>query len=85
MIRVFCDMESIRAMQSDGVPFQEIAAYFKQHFRYHEYKVSLYQKSLRQISEKRLRQAIDTCVAADISLKRSPQGYTAIEKLICSI
>jgi len=85
MIRVFCDMESIRAMQSDGVPFQEIVAYFKKNFRYHEYKVGLYQKSLRQISEKRLRRAIKFCVDADTSLKRSPQGYTAIEKLICSI
>ena len=85
MIRVFCDMESIRAMQADGVPFQEIAAYFKQHFRYHEYKVGLYQKSLRQTSEKRLRHAIDACVSADIALKRSPHGYASIEKLICSM
>lgn len=85
MIRVFCDMESIRAMQADGVPFQEIAAYFKQAFRYHEYKVGLYQKSLRQTSEKRLRHAIDACVSADAALKRSPQGYASIEKLICSI
>ncbi len=85
VIRVFCDMESIRAMQADGVPFQEIAAYFKQNFRYHEYKVGLYQKSLRQTSEKRLRRAIEACVAADTALKRSPQGYTALEKLICAI
>ena len=85
MTRVFCDMESLRAMQADGVPFQEIAAYFKKHFKYHEYKVGLYQKSLRQTSERRLRRAIDACAAADQSLKRSPQGYTAIEKLICSM
>jgi DNA polymerase III delta subunit len=85
MIRVFCDMESIRAMQADGVPFGEITAYFKQHFKYHEYKVGLYQKSLRQTSEKRLRHAIDACVSADLALKSSPLGYAPIEKLICSM
>ncbi|MBO5295538.1 MAG: hypothetical protein J6B71_09900, partial [Clostridia bacterium] len=51
----------------------------------HEFKVSLYQKSLRNTSEKRLRRALDACTDADNSLKRSPKGYTALEKLICTL
>ena len=86
VVRVFCDMESIRAMEADGCPFQEIAAHFKQHFKYHEYKVGLYQKSLRQISEKRLHRAVEACIAADTAMKNSfSNGYLALEKLICSI
>ena len=84
--RVFCDMESIRAMEADGCSFQEIAAHFKQYFKYHEYRVGLYQKSLRQISEKRLRRAIEACVATDAAMKNSfSSGYLPLEKLICSI
>ena len=81
VIRVFCEMENIRSMLADGVSTQEIASLMK----LHEFKIGLYQKSLRRIPEQRLRNAIEACVDADISLKRSPQGYTALEKLICSI
>ncbi len=81
VIRVFCDMESIYAMQADGATAQEIASALK----LHEYRVGLYQKSLRQAQQGRLRHALDACIAADAALKLSPQGYTALEKLICSI
>ena len=84
--RVFCDMESIRAMEADGCSFGEIAEHFKRHFKYHEYKIGLYQKSLRQISEKRPRRAIEFCVDADTTIKNSwTSGYLALERLICSI
>jgi DNA polymerase III delta subunit len=87
VVRIFCDMETIRAMEADGCSFGEIAAHFKQHFKYHEYKVSLYQKCLRQIPEKRLRRAIQSCVEADFAMKNSwsSSNYTALERLICSI
>lgn len=81
VIRVFCDMEGVRAMTADGASPQEIASSLK----LHEFRVGLYQKSLRQASETRLQRAIAACIAADTSLKLSPQGYTALEKLICSI
>ena len=81
VIRVFCEMESVQAMLSDGATPNEIASVLK----LHEFKVGLYQKNLRGVSEKRLHRAIDSCVAADASLKLSPQGYTVLEKLICSI
>ena len=81
VIRVFCEMEGVRSMLADGASPKEIGTALK----LHEFKVGLYQKSLRQTSEKRLRRAIDSCVAADATLKLSPQGYTALERLICSI
>ncbi len=81
VIRVFCDMESVRAMLADGASTQEIAAKLK----LHEFRVGLYAKSLRSSPDDRLKRAIRACVAADASLKLSPQGYTALEKLICSI
>ena len=76
-----CDMTTIRAMTAEGAPTSEICAAFKP--AWHEYRVGLYQKSLRQISEKRLRNAMEFCLEADRALKLSPQGYTALEQLIC--
>ena len=84
--RVFCDMEIISAMEADGCSFAEIADHFKKHFRYHEYKVSLYQKSARQISHKRLRRAIQLCADADATIKTSwGSAYQPLERLICAI
>ncbi len=81
VIRVFCDMESVHAMMADGASAQEIASAL----RLHEFRVGLYQKSLRQSPQDRLRRALNASVAADAALKLSPQGYSALEKLICSI
>lgn len=81
VIRVFCEMESVRAMQIDGVSPKEIATVLK----LHEFKVGLYQKCLRRTTEQKLRRAIEACLTADASMKLSPQGYTALELLICSI
>ena len=79
--KVICDMISTQAMTADGASSAEIAAVLN----VHTFKVGLYQKSLRQTNEKRLKRALDACVAADSALKRSPQGYTALEKLICTL
>ena len=81
MAGTICDMAVIRAMTAEGAPINEICAAFKP--AWHEYRVGLYQKSLRQISEKRLRNAMEFCQEADRALKLSPQGYTALEQLIC--
>ncbi len=80
--RVICDMIAVRSMTSDGVPTAEISAVLK----LHEFKVGLYQKSLRRIGEKRLRRALAACTAADQTLKLSPtSGYSALEQLICNL
>ena len=81
--RVICEMVSVRAMSAEGTPPAEIASAFKKPLP--EFKVKLYQRSLRNTSEKRLRRALEACVAADAALKLSPQGYTPLEKLICSL
>lgn len=81
VIRVFCDMKGVQAMTNDGAAPTDIASTLK----LHEFRVGLYQKSLRRASPTRLSRALEACVAADQSLKLSPQGYVALEKLICSI
>lgn len=84
--RVICDMLAIRAMSADGSSNAEIASVMKMH----EYKVGLYQKSLRNSSERRLRRALEACISADNSLKLAQtggtaQGYAPLERLICSL
>ncbi|MBR3895188.1 MAG: DNA polymerase III subunit delta [Clostridia bacterium] len=80
--RVICDMVSIQSMTSEGTPASEIGAALK----LHEFRVSLYQKSLRNTSEQRLRRALRACTEADETLKGSSvQGYTALERLICAL
>lgn len=81
VIRVFCDMESVQAMLSDGATEKEIAGAL----RLHEFKVGLYRRSLSKMRPGALRQALEACNAADRTLKLSPQGYTALERLICSV
>ncbi len=81
VIRVICDMISIRAMTAEGTPAAEIASVLK----LHEFKVGLYQKSLRGTSQKRLLRALEACNTADANLKLSPKGYAPLERLICSL
>lgn len=79
--RVICDMIAVRAMSVEGISQAEIATTLK----LHEFKVGLYQKSLRGTSEQRLQRALDACSAADRSLKLSPTGYAPLEQLICNL
>lgn len=81
VIRVICEMVSVRALSAEGQPASEIASILK----LHEFKVGLYQKSLRNTTPERLRRALDACLTADAALKLSPQGYTALERLICTL
>ena len=50
-----------------------------------EYKVKVYMSGASGKSLKRLKRALELCAEADSALKLSPQGYMAIEKLICVI
>ncbi len=79
--RVICDMLAVRAMTNEGPPSSEIASVLK----LHEFKVGLYQKSLRNTTEKQLRRALEACTKADSTLKLSPQGYMPLELLICNL
>ena len=79
--RVFCDLISVKSLVDDGVPASEVARILKMN----EYKAKLYISRAASKSMPRLRRAIELCSSADLALKLSPQGYTAIEKLICSL
>ena len=63
------------------MPQGEIARLLKMN----EYKVKLYMSKASLKPMARLRRAIELCSEADLSLKLSPLGFTAIEKLICSL
>ncbi|MBQ8431807.1 MAG: DNA polymerase III subunit delta [Clostridia bacterium] len=81
VIKVIYDMIGVYAMTREGVPNTEISGALK----LHEFRVGLYQKSLRQTNEKRLKNALRACEVADGALKLSPKGYAPLEQLICSL
>jgi DNA polymerase III delta subunit len=79
--RVLCELVSIKSLMESGMPQGEIARLLKMN----EYKVKIYMNKASGKPMPRLRRAIELCSEADLSLKLSPLGYTAIEKLICSL
>ena len=81
---VICNLMLVRAMTAEGATTAEIATVSKLR---NEYKVKIYQRSLRNTSEKRLRRALDACAVADASLKQSSssKGYAPLERLICTL
>jgi DNA polymerase-3 subunit delta len=81
VIRTGCDMLAVLLLTREGKTPAEIAGTLK----LHEYKVSLYRKSAAAVGEVAVRRMISACHEADRALKLSPQGYAALEKLICSL
>ena len=79
--RAICDLTSIKALQCQGLPSSEICAVLKMN----EYKARIYLAGAGGKSMKKLRRAVELCSEADLALKLSPQGYIAIERLICSL
>ena len=63
------------------MPAGEIASTLKMN----EYKARLYLNGAATKSAKKLLRAVELCSEADLALKLSPQGYVAIERLICSL
>lgn len=78
--RVVCDLFAIKAMLDEGKSSAEISSALKMN----EYRVKVYMSGASGKSLKRLKRALELCAEADSSLKLSPQGYMAIEKLICA-
>lgn len=79
--RVLCDLVAVKALQKEGLSAPLISSALKMN----EYKVKIYLSGAAGKSEKKLRRAIELCSEADLALKLSPQGYVAIERLICSL
>ena len=79
--RVICDLFSIKALQDEGHNISEISRILKMN----EYKIKLYANATVSKSRVSFERALRLCSEADLELKHSPQGYAAIEKLICSL
>ena len=79
--RVICDLVSVKALQSDGLPPAQISSILKMN----EYKAKLYASAASGKTKEKLERALLLCSEADLALKLSPQGYAAIERLICTL
>lgn len=73
------DSVSIEMLALDGLTSREISEVLK----IHEYKVSLILRSRRGID--RLKVMLERCRTADLEIKLSRDGYSVLEKLICTI
>jgi DNA polymerase III delta subunit len=74
-------MLAVLLLTREGKTPAEVATILK----LHEYKVSLYRRHAAQAGEGAIRRMISAAQNADRALKLSPQGYAALESLICSI
>lgn len=81
VVRVICEMSNVQAMTARGATSAAIASATK----LHDFKVQLYQKSLRNISAERMNEMLRLTAQADADLKLSPKGYAVLERLICSL
>lgn len=70
---------SIELLARDGLTSREISDVLK----IHEYKVSIILRSRRGID--RLKVMVERCSAADLEVKSFRDGYSVLEKLICTI
>lgn len=82
--RVLCEICDVKALQKEGLRSAEIAELLKP-AKIGEYKVRLCMNCSVSKSDQRLRRALQLCAEADQALKLSPQGYTAIERLIAAL
>lgn len=82
--RTICDLVAVRALSAEGMSPSGIAVVLKP-IKVSEYRAKLYASAAAGKSMKKLRRAVELCSEADLALKQSPQGYVAIERLICSL
>lgn len=80
--RVMLNLISVRALSDAGRTSADISEALKMH----EYQVGLYLRQAQRVEPARLREAVQACQSADLSLKRSSMdGYGVLERLICSL
>lgn len=77
---VYSTMLSVKLLSVKGYSAPEIAAELKMN----EYKLAIYQKSLRNVPLSRIYDIIRAAMQADYELKSGAKGYAPLEKLICS-
>ncbi len=78
---VICDLFAIKVLQEEGHNNSEIARILKKN----EYRIKIYASTTATKSRESFERALRLCSEADLSLKLSPQGYSSIERLICSL
>ena len=76
--KTVCDSVSVFSLLKDGLTHAEISKILG----LHEYKVSVIVKSGNIDNPKRL---LSKCLRADIDIKSYTDGYTVLEKLICTM
>lgn len=76
--KTVCDSVSVFSLLRDGLTHAEISKILG----IHEYKVSVIVKSGNIDNPKRL---LSRCLRADIDIKSYTDGYTVLEKLICTM
>lgn len=79
IITNICDSLSAELMATDGFTASEISETLK----IHEYRISLILRSRRGVQK--LKGMLELCRRADLDLKTSRDGYSTLERLICSI
>lgn len=79
IMKVVTDILSVKILTDSGTPPKEIASKLGMH----EYKAKLYIKSAEQRTVGSLEDAIIACSEADVKLKSTRLGYTALERLVC--
>lgn len=78
--RTICDLLLVKRLTDEGMTFFDIG----KRKILNEYRAKILARSASKIPYERLYKKISLCTDADRMLKRSPQGYSAIEMLICS-
>ncbi|MBR3966169.1 MAG: DNA polymerase III subunit delta [Clostridia bacterium] len=78
--KTICDLLLIKRLIDDGMSCFDIG---KSKIM-NEYRAKILARSASKIPYERLYQKINLCTEADRMLKRSPQGFSAIEMLICA-
>ncbi len=78
--KTFCDLLLVKRLTDDGMSYFDIG----KSKILNEYRAKILVRSASKIPYERLYKKISLCTEADRMLKRSPQGYSAIEMLICA-
>ena len=78
--KTICDLLMIKRLTDDGMSPSDIG---KAKFM-NEYRAKIYSRAASRIPYERLYRKIELCTEADRRLKLSPEGYSALEFLICS-
>ncbi len=79
IISYVCNSLSVELLANDGLTSREISEILN----IHEYKVTLTLRSKRGVD--RLKTMLERCQAADLEIKSFSDGYSVLEKLICTI